>query len=77
MYAVVYPARASPKKMGPPVAADPALWVVTKAEPLLCGEAFGVDVEGARGRVSNERARRQEARIKENEVASKGSWVEV
>lgn len=32
---------------------------------------------GVRGRVSKERARRQEARTIEKELAMRGSWVEV
>lgn len=77
MYAVVYPARASPKNIGPPETAEPALWVVTKAEPDDdCGDVAEA-VDGARGKVSNERVRKQEARRSENEFARSGSWVEV
>jgi len=90
MYAVVKPVAASPKKMGPPEAEEPALCVVTK--PGVMGEDRGVGrvllppplvpemggvVEGARGRVSRERVRRQEARTKEKEAAVVGSWVDV
>lgn len=74
----------SPKKIGPPDAADPALWVVTKAG--VTGEAVGVDdmlddpsipVAGGRGRVSKESVLRQEARTVEKVEAVTGSWVEV
>jgi hypothetical protein len=66
--------------MGPPDAAEPALWVVTKAG--VTGEAVGVDVElpeprtpvaGGRGRVSNERVLRQEARTIEKVEGVTGS----
>lgn len=74
MYAVVYPAKASPKKIGPPVAAEPALCVVTKeGELFTCGDEFGVAVDGARGSVSKDSARRHEARMSEKEVAIRGS----
>lgn len=74
----------SPKKMGPPDAAEPILWVVTKAG--VTGEAAGVEPEldepgtpvaGGRGRVSKERVRRQEARTIEKVEGVRGSWVEV
>jgi hypothetical protein len=70
--------------MGPPDAADPALCVVTNAGVI--GEALGVDIElpgagvpvaGARGRVSSESVRKQDARTKENEAGVSGSCVEV
>lgn len=74
--------------MGPPDAAAPALWVVTKGCEVGLGDC-GVGTEvtaellallpdcGVRGRVSKERARRQEARTIEKELAMRGSWVEV
>lgn len=74
MYAVVYPAKASPKKMGPPVAAEPGLCVVTKeGGELSCGDDVGFEVEGGRGRVSNDKALRQDERIKEKESGRIGS----
>lgn len=64
--------------MGPPVAADPGLCVVTKdGDVLICGEEVGVDVDGGRGSVSNDRARRHDARINEKESARIGSCVDV
>lgn len=78
MYAVVYPARASPKKMGPPDAADPALCVVTKdGDERGVGDVVGCAVDGARGRVSKDRARRHDARKREKEFGRTGSCVEV
>lgn len=64
--------------MGPPEAADPALWVVTyEGELLGCGEEVGVAVDGGRGSVSNDKVRRHEARMSEKESATNGSCVEV
>lgn len=64
--------------MGPPVAAEPALCVVTKdGEDVSCGEEVGVIVDGARGRVSNDRALKHEARISEKESGNIGSCVDV
>ncbi|GAO19203.1 hypothetical protein UVI_02007960 [Ustilaginoidea virens] len=64
--------------MGPPVAAEPGLCVVTKeGDVLSCGEDAGEEVEGDRGRVSNDSALRHDARIRENESGSIGSRVEV
>jgi len=74
----------SPKNIEPPDAAEPMLWVVTKAG--LLGEAPGVGmaapaegglVAGVRGSVSRERVRRQEARTREKEEGARGSWVDV
>jgi hypothetical protein len=78
IYAVVYPANASPKKIGPPDTAEPALWVVTKdGAAVVSGDVVGAAVEGALGRVSSERVRRHDARRSENEFARTGSCVEV
>jgi len=68
---------ASPKKMAPPVAADPGLCVVTNDGEFTWGEDVGVEVEGARGSVSNDRALRHEARTREKESARMGSCVDV
>lgn len=78
MYAVVYPANASPKKMGPPETAEPALCVVTKDWGFVgCGEVVGAAVVGALGNVSKESVRKHEARSREKELARTGSCVEV
>jgi len=74
----------SPKKIGPPDAAEPALCVVTNAGVI--GDALGVDIElpgaggpvaGARGSVSSESVRKQDARTMENEEGVRGSCVDV
>ena len=64
--------------MGPPETAEPALCVVTKELDEECGEAIEAGaVLGARGSVSKDKVRRQEARRREKEVGRTGSWVEV
>lgn len=73
----MYPARGSPKKMGPPeevpVPAGPhEKGLLIKGE---VGEEVNWLEEG--GRVSHERVRRQDWRIMEKEVGARGSWVEV
>lgn len=84
MYAVVYPADGSPKKMGPPEAAAPGECVVMK--PGVGGKAADGGVEFVaeaalvavpRGRVSKERVRIQDARTMEKEDGTTGSWDEV
>lgn len=85
MYAVVYPADGSPKKMGPPEAATPGECVVMKpgvdseaadgGVELVAEEAAFVAVP--RGRVSKERVRMQDARMMEKEDGTTGSWDEV
>jgi hypothetical protein len=72
----VYPARGSPKKIGPPeVEADEG----PVENGLLMKGDVGEEVncvdEG--GRVSHERVRRQDCRMIEKEVGASGSWVEV
>jgi hypothetical protein len=74
--------------MEPPETAAPFEWVVTNeaAEELSEGgmlpvgfayDAAALAVLGARGSVSNDKARRQHARSRENDVAAVGSWVDV
>jgi hypothetical protein len=74
----------SPKNIDPPDAAEPMLWVVTM--PGLFGDPPGVGmtapadgglVAGARGRVSNDRVRKHDARTRENDDGTMGSWVDV
>lgn len=63
--------------MGPPVTAEPALCVVTKAgEEVATGEV-GFAVDGARGNVSKDKVRKQDARIREKESGRTGSCVDV
>jgi hypothetical protein len=73
----VYPALGSPKKMGPPEAAAPGLWVVTK--PGVVGErgALPAFVTVPLGKVSKDKVRIHEARTMEKEEGTTGSWVEV
>lgn len=70
----MYPARGSPKKIGPPeevlVAAEKGL--LMKGD---VGEEVNWFEDG--GRVSQERVRRQDCRIMEKDVGASGSWVEV
>ena len=70
--------------MGPPDAAEPTLCVVTNAG--VTGEAVGGETEllapgsavaGARGSVSSESVRKQDARTMEKEAGATGSWVDV
>lgn len=77
MYAVVYPADGSPKKMGPPEVAAPEEWVVTN--PGVQGDAKGVlpVVAVPRGSVSKESVRIHEARTMEKDDGTTGSWVDV
>jgi hypothetical protein len=84
MYAVVYPDAGSPKKMGPPEAAAPALGALTNAGVMGDGEGLrgvmdepGKPVAGGRGRVSRDSVRRHEARTMVKEDGMTGSWVEV
>lgn len=77
MYAVVYPAMESPKKIGPPETAEPALCVVTNAGIVDDNGEVGLAVAGARGKVSKDKVLKHEARMSEKESARIGSWVEV
>ena len=76
MYAVVYPASESPKKMGPPEEVDPVgpveKGLLIKGEEV--GEANWLE-EG--GKVSQERVRRQDCRTMEKDAGARGSCVEV
>jgi len=73
--------------MEPPETAAPFECVVTNEAVAEFGEggmllgfayeAAALDVFGARGKVSNDKARRQQARRRENDVATVGSWVDV
>lgn len=73
MYAVVYPAWGSPKKIGPPeveIAEDGPDENGLFMNGEVGEEVFGVE-DG--GRVSQDRVRRQDCRTIENEFGDRGS----
>ena len=53
--------------------AEPALCVVTKAGEVVITGDVGFAAEGARGKVSKDRVRKQEARISEKESGRTGA----
>jgi hypothetical protein len=77
MYAVVYPAKGSPKNIGPPE--DVPVPAGPEEKGLLVKGEVGDDIDWYEdgGRVSQERVRKHDCRIMEKEEGESGSCVEV